>query len=49
MPELDWVFGYPMALGLMIGMGVALLDVQTQQVDLAAADRACTRLWRSRP
>ncbi|BCW67402.1 magnesium transporter CorA [Arthrobacter sp. NicSoilB4] len=24
MPELDWVFGYPMALGLMIGMGVAL-------------------------
>lgn len=21
MPELDWVFGYPMALGLMIGMG----------------------------
>lgn len=24
MPELDWVFGYPMALGLMIGMGMAL-------------------------
>ncbi|MET1065259.1 MAG: magnesium and cobalt transport protein CorA [Arthrobacter sp.] len=24
MPELDWVFGYPMALGLMIGMGVVL-------------------------
>jgi magnesium transporter len=24
MPELDWVFGYPMALGLMLGMGVAL-------------------------
>ncbi|WP_306916893.1 MULTISPECIES: magnesium and cobalt transport protein CorA [unclassified Arthrobacter] len=24
MPELDWVFGYPMALGLMAGMGLAL-------------------------
>jgi magnesium transporter len=24
MPELDWAFGYPMALGLMIGMGVLL-------------------------
>jgi magnesium transporter len=24
MPELDWVFGYPMALGLMIGMGLVL-------------------------
>lgn len=24
MPELDWIFGYPMALGLMIGMGVIL-------------------------
>jgi magnesium transporter len=24
MPELDWIFGYPMALGLMAGMGVAL-------------------------
>jgi magnesium transporter len=24
MPELDWVFGYPMALGLMVGMGLAL-------------------------
>ncbi|MET1065810.1 MAG: magnesium and cobalt transport protein CorA [Arthrobacter sp.] len=24
MPELDWVFGYPMALGLMISMGLAL-------------------------
>lgn len=24
MPELDWVFGYPMALGLMVGMGVIL-------------------------
>ena len=36
MPELDWVFGYPMALGLMLGMGVvAVLDVQAQQVDLA--------------
>ena len=21
MPELDWIFGYPMALGLMVGMG----------------------------
>jgi len=24
MPELDWVFGYPMALGLMVGMGLVL-------------------------
>jgi magnesium transporter len=24
MPELDWIFGYPMALGLMIGMGLIL-------------------------
>ena len=24
MPELDWIFGYPMALGLMVGMGVIL-------------------------
>jgi magnesium transporter len=24
MPELDWIFGYPMALGLMIGMGLVL-------------------------
>jgi magnesium transporter len=24
MPELDWVFGYPMALGLMAAMGLAL-------------------------
>jgi magnesium transporter len=24
MPELDWIFGYPMALGLMAAMGVAL-------------------------
>jgi magnesium transporter len=24
MPELDWVFGYPMALGLMVGMGLIL-------------------------
>ena len=24
MPELDWVFGYPMALGLMVAMGLAL-------------------------
>lgn len=24
MPELDWLFGYPMALGLMLGMGVVL-------------------------
>lgn len=24
MPELDWVFGYPMALALMAGMGIAL-------------------------
>lgn len=24
MPELDWVFGYPMAIGLMIGMGLIL-------------------------
>jgi magnesium transporter len=24
MPELDWIFGYPMALGLMLGMGVVL-------------------------
>lgn len=24
MPELDWIFGYPMALGLMVGMGLVL-------------------------
>jgi magnesium transporter len=24
MPELDWVFGYPFALGLMIAMGLVL-------------------------
>lgn len=24
MPELDWIFGYPMALGLMFGMGLVL-------------------------
>jgi magnesium transporter len=24
MPELDWIFGYPMALGLMLAMGLAL-------------------------
>ena len=24
MPELDWMFGYPMALGLMVGMGLVL-------------------------
>lgn len=24
MPELDWIFGYPMALGLMVGMGLIL-------------------------
>jgi magnesium transporter len=24
MPELDWIFGYPMAIGLMIGMGLIL-------------------------
>jgi magnesium transporter len=24
MPELDWAFGYPMALGLMVGMGIVL-------------------------
>ena len=24
MPELDWIFGYPMALGLMAGMGLIL-------------------------
>jgi magnesium transporter len=24
MPELDWVFGYPMAISLMVGMGVIL-------------------------
>ena len=24
MPELEWDFGYPMALGLMVGMGVVL-------------------------
>ena len=23
-PELDWAFGYPMALGLMLAMGLAL-------------------------
>ena len=35
MPELDWIFGYPMALALMLGMGgILFLDVQTQQVDL---------------
>jgi magnesium transporter len=24
MPELDWVFGYPLAVGLMVGMSLVL-------------------------
>jgi magnesium transporter len=27
MPELHWAFGYPMALGLMLGLGVVLYAV----------------------
>ncbi|HJF76056.1 MAG TPA: magnesium and cobalt transport protein CorA, partial [Brevibacterium linens] len=27
MPELHWAFGYPMALGLMLGLGVVLYIV----------------------
>lgn len=27
MPELHWAFGYPMALGLMLGLGVTLYIV----------------------
>ena len=49
MPELDWIFGYPMALGLMLVHGRGPLpDVQAQQVDLSGprvSEAAEMRPW----
>ena len=44
MPELDWVFGYPMALGLMIGMGGLLHWTFTRNNGSGLSLRACVRV-----